>query len=206
MDDVVLVPRCLLSVLFTVAAVHALRQVLRRPAPWGCRGRVDHLLHAAMGLAMAAMPWSRGGRLTAAAMTWFFLAAGLWFLVTADRPPGSRTPALAGRMPHAAGMAAMVWMLRTPHAGAGKTHEQPAGAFLPAGHFTAAGPAGAGPAVAVVLAVFLLGCALWSLTRPMPALRTAAGATRRAAAAEPYRHVRDGAMALGTAVMLLMPH
>jgi hypothetical protein len=57
-----------------------------------------------------------------------------------------------------------------------------------------------------LLTVYLLACGMRSLTRPMPALRSATAAAHRAAAKDPYGHLRDGAMALGTAVMLLMPH
>nr|WP_234357150.1 hypothetical protein [Streptomyces sp. NBRC 110028] len=56
-----------------------------------------------------------------------------------------------------------------------------------------------------LLAVYLLVCALRSLTRPMPWLRSAAAVAHRAAARDPYGYLRDGAMALGTAVMVLMP-
>ncbi|MEV6176749.1 hypothetical protein [Streptomyces sp. NPDC052015] len=40
----------------------------------------------------------------------------------------------------------------------------------------------------------------------MPSLRSATDAAHRAAATDPYGHSREGAMALGTALMLLMPH
>lgn len=209
MDNAALVPHCLLTALFTVTAVHALRQACR-PASFGYRGRVDHFLHAAMGLAMAAMPWKHAGGLPVAVMTWFFLAAALWFPLTATGRRVGLAPAIAGRLPPAAGMAAMVWMLRKPHTGPETAHGESAGASLPAHHLTttvpAAGPAGTGPAVTMMLVLFLLGYALWSLTRPMPAMRATTGSTHLAASAEPYRYVREGAMALGTAIMLLMPH
>ncbi|MFJ4833739.1 DUF5134 domain-containing protein [Streptomyces sp. NPDC088747] len=213
MDTAVLVPRCLLTLLFTVVAVHGLWHG-PRPADSGWRGRGDRLLHAAMAVAMAVMPWGWGRRLPVAAMTVFFVAAALWFPLVAIGRSGVRVTAIVGRSPHAVGMAAMVWMLHAPHAATGRVHENPAGASPPtAGHFAASGhmtgSAVTGQAVTASLTAFLLGCALWSLTRSMPPLRLSplrpvvGGA---GAAAEPYRQVREGAMALGTAVMLVMPH
>ena len=66
--------------------------------------------------------------------------------------------------------------------------------------------ASGGSVITLWLASCLLAYALWSLTRPMPSLRSAVSAARRAAAATPSRHVGEGAMALGTAVMLVLPH
>ncbi|MEU3509636.1 DUF5134 domain-containing protein [Streptomyces longwoodensis] len=192
--------------LFAVAAVHALGQ-LRRPVSRKTHDRVDHVLHAVMGLAMVLMLWIRAGEPASTAMTFFFLAAGLWFPLTAAGLWHGRVSKVAGRLPHALGMAAMVWMLHTPQEGAGPAHRHTAG-----GHSWARPPGlvapaeGAGPSVTVVLASCLLGCALWSLTRPMPGMGPAVTATRLAAAAKPFRYVRDGATALGTAVMLLLPH
>jgi hypothetical protein len=104
----------------------------------------------------------------------------------------------------------MAWMLRTPLARVAPSHETPAGGVPAAHHSAALGhPAGASVPAAVVttvLTVYLLACALRSLTRPMPSLRFATDAAHRAAATDPYGHSREGAMALGTALMLLMPH
>lgn len=74
-----------------------------------------------------------------------------------------------------------------------------------AAHGRAADASTTATLVTVVLTVCLLGCALRSSTRPMPALRTSTDPAHRAAATDPYGYVRDGAMSLGTAVMLL-PH
>ncbi|MER7693287.1 hypothetical protein [Streptomyces sp. NPDC097610] len=53
---------CMLTALFTAAAVRALRAApVSRSL--GRRSRVDHLLHTAMALAMAVMPWNCGPRL-----------------------------------------------------------------------------------------------------------------------------------------------
>lgn len=209
MDTAVLVPRCLLTVLFTVVAVHGLWQ-----GPWtadsGWRGRVDHFLHVAMAVAMAVMPWGWVRGLPVAGTTAFFVAAALWFPLIAIGRMDDRVTVIVGRLPHTVGMAAMAWMLHAPPSDAGRGHENPAHGSLPASHFAAsghmAGSAVTGQTVTALLAMLLLGCALWSLTRSMPPLRAVAWTARTGAAVEPYRQVRDGATALGTAVMLVMPH
>ncbi|MEV6176751.1 hypothetical protein [Streptomyces sp. NPDC052015] len=53
----------MLTVLFALVAVHALRRGVRSPGT-GRRDRVDHLLHFAMAVAMAAIPWSTGRSLS----------------------------------------------------------------------------------------------------------------------------------------------
>ncbi|MGV9238866.1 DUF5134 domain-containing protein [Streptomyces nigra] len=204
-----------LTLLFTVVALHVLWHGVRSRRA-GRRDRVDLLLHLAMAAGMAAMPWSLGRPLSGRGMAVLFTAAALWFPLTAFRHlgrPGRRPDAagtaadLADRLPPAAGMAAMAWMSR--HGAADVPETLAAGAL--SAHPTAPhGPAAATPTTATlvtaVLAVCLLGCAVRSLTRPMPALRTATDTAHRAAATDPYGHVRDGATSLGTAVMLLLPH
>ncbi|MFF1568222.1 DUF5134 domain-containing protein [Streptomyces sp. NPDC058293] len=174
------VEHSLLTVLFSVVAVHALWQVLRLGGIAG-RDRVDHLLHAAMAAAMAVMPWSVGHSLSGGTATLFFTAAALWFPLTAfDGRPAHAVAAIAARLPSAVGMAAMAWMLSPSH--------------------------GRDPVVTALLTSYLLACALWSLTRPMPSLRSATDHAHGAAATDPYGPTRHGAMALGTALMLLMHH
>jgi hypothetical protein len=167
---------------------------------------VDHLLHFAMATAMAAMPWSLGPPLPGRTMTVLFTAAALWFPLTAlHHRTEVRVRALAGRLPPAAGMAAMAWMSRTSDGRVAPAHETLAGG-VPAAHGHAVNASVTAAVITVALTVCLLGLAVRSLTRPMPALRTAADTVHRAAAADPYGHARDGAMSLGTAVMLLLPH
>ncbi|WP_316741491.1 DUF5134 domain-containing protein [Streptomyces sp. MK7] len=75
---------CMLTALFVAAALRSLRQaVLFRSQQR--RGRVDHLLHAVMALAMAVMPWNVGRMPSGIPQTAFFAAAALWFPLTADR-------------------------------------------------------------------------------------------------------------------------
>jgi hypothetical protein len=142
-----------------------------------------------MAAAMAAMPWSLGRSLSGPTSTVLFTAAAAWFPLTAIHRRTTGTAArIAARLPSAAGMAAMAWMLRTPHGRAASSHEASAAV------------------VSALLTVYLLVCAVRSLTLPMPSLRSVTDTAHRAAATDPYGHTRDGAMALGTAVMLLMPH
>ncbi|MFJ3416041.1 DUF5134 domain-containing protein [Streptomyces sp. NPDC086082] len=195
----------LLTLLFVVVLLHGLaRDVGTRGT--GFRVRADQLLRTAMVVAMAAMPWIDLGAGPAAAATGAFTGGALWFLLPLGRPVGGAAAAVAHRLPHAAGMAAMAWMLHGPHTAAGHDHLEAAAAHLTAPDGPASAPLHDGSAGTPALACGLLVYALWSLTRPMPSLRSAASAARRAAAATPARHVGEGAMALGTAVMLVLPH
>ncbi|MFE2889135.1 DUF5134 domain-containing protein [Streptomyces graminifolii] len=194
----------MLTLLFVVLLLHGLaRDVGTRGT--GFRVRADRLLRTAMVVTMAAMPWIDLGAGPAAAATGAFTVGALWFLLPFGRPVGGAA-AVAHRLPHAAGMAAMAWMLHGPHTAAGHDHIQAAAAHVTASDGLAAAPLHDGSAGTLALASGLLVYALWSLTRPMPSLRSVASAARRAAAATPARHVGEGAMALGTAVMLVLPH
>ncbi|OKK05053.1 DUF5134 domain-containing protein [Streptomyces sp. CB02400] len=200
----------MLSVLFAAVAVRELRQAVRSRCP-GWRLCVDHLLHAAMATAMAAMPWSWGRGLLEPPQVVFFAAAALWFPLSeaAGRRP-FRPGAIAGRLPPAAGMAAMAWMTHTMTA---SSYGTPAGG-VPAVHHAAhpghlAGKSAAGEGVVAALALFLLAYALWLLTRDMPGLRGAeptSHGTGASAMRQIYARFWEGSMALGTFVMLLMPH
>ncbi|MFF7160754.1 DUF5134 domain-containing protein [Streptomyces sp. NPDC008086] len=201
------VVNCTLTALFTAAAVQALRHgVLSRGS--GRRDRVDQLLHTAMALAMAVMPWSWGRLLPQAPTTVFFAAAALWFPLTAvGRRPEPWPTAIRRSLPYAAGMAAMAWMT---YSTADPSHEPPTEG-LPAMHQAVhvghvAEHSQIADAVTGVLALCLLGCALRSLTREMPALGRARRMQDGSSTGKPYRHFWDGSMSLGTVVMLLMRH
>ncbi|MBX7554577.1 DUF5134 domain-containing protein [Streptomyces sp. NPDC004232] len=177
----------MLTVLFAAVVVHALRfGVLARGSGW--RRRVDHLLHAAMALVMAAMPWPSVRVLPELPQTFFFAAAALWFPLSAAYPGQRYRPAAAvRRLPYAAGMAAMAWM---SHRAATTMHEVPAADLVTA-----------------MLALYLLASALRSLTRDMPALRGTSAATDNCLDSKgTYDRFWDGTMALGTAITLLMHH
>ncbi|MFE2092089.1 DUF5134 domain-containing protein [Streptomyces sp. NPDC059460] len=170
------VVHALLTTLFAGAAVYAARHALRAPGPaW--RGRVDHFLHAAMAVAMAAMLWRPTLPRTAHAV--FFTAAALWFTLTPVRRAGeSHLVATARRLPYALGMAAMVWMLRTPHV----MHH----------HAPAVRESSSGSLVTAALALCLLAWALRSLTRHMPTLRTVPDVSGVLPHPRPYGHFWDG--------------
>ncbi|MFD7599489.1 DUF5134 domain-containing protein [Streptomyces mirabilis] len=178
------VVRCMLTALFAAGAVHALWcGLLSRSSGWRSRG--DHLLHTVMALAMAVMLWNVGGMLPEA-RTIFFAAAALWFPLTAvSRQRQFELTDVARRLPYTAGMAAMAWMTYLGHSTGSK----------------------AGGVVTGVLALYLLACALRSLTRDMPVLRRAPGtADSSTGIRAPYTHFWHGSMALGTVIMLLMHH
>ncbi|MHA5053197.1 DUF5134 domain-containing protein [Streptomyces sp. SD15] len=186
----------MLTALFAAAAIHELRhRVLPRSSGW--RVRIDGLLHTTMAVAMSAMPWSWGAPMPARAQAVFFAAAALWFPLSAlSRRRGARLPAVARSWPSAAGMAAMAWMAR-PTAGSG--HEALA---VHAGH--SMGDPGTHDAGTGILVLYLLVCALRSLTRDMPGLRRDTGNPHTPAIKELYGHFWEGAMHLGTVVTLLM--
>ncbi|TXS41780.1 DUF5134 domain-containing protein [Streptomyces sp. OR43] len=200
----------MLTLLFTLVALHVWRQGVRSPGA-EVRDRVDHLLHFTMAAGMAAMPWSFYRPLSGRTTTVLFAAAALWFPLTAFRHRrGGNLALISGRLPSAAGMAAMAWMSWPPPGMVVPAHETLAGGATAAPHPLTHGHTASvsmtASMVTAALTVYLLGCSLWSLTRPMPALRTSTDAVHRAAATDPCGHVRDGAMAMGTAVMLLLPH
>ncbi|MGW2959299.1 DUF5134 domain-containing protein [Streptomyces sp. NPDC001220] len=198
----------LLTGLFSAAAVRALRQgVLTRTRLF--RGRVDDLLHAAMALAMTVMPWSWGGALPELPQSVFFAGAAVWFPLTAVRcGQEGRLSATARRVPYAVGMAAMTWM---SYRAAGHAHPTMAVGVPTAHqavglrHFT--GESKADNIVTGVLALYLLTCSLRSLTRDMPTLRATTGTADNPTSLKSVcNRFWDGATAMGTAVMLLMPH
>ncbi|MDQ0760330.1 DUF5134 domain-containing protein [Streptomyces canus] len=197
---------CMLTALFVAAAVHGLRRGLLSGRP-GWRARVDHLLHAAMALVMAAMPWGFAQAVPAAAQMGFFAAAASWFPLTAVRRQESVLRAQVRRLPQAAGMAAMGWMAWTSRSMAGPSHENLADGPAPARHLAhSAGDSAIADVVVTMLVLYLLGCALQSLTREMPALRSTADRRDAGTARDPYGCFWDGSMALGTVIMLLMHH
>ncbi|MFJ2397718.1 DUF5134 domain-containing protein [Streptomyces sp. NPDC087843] len=193
---------CMLTPLFVAAAVHGLRhEVLSRRSGW--RSRVDRLLHTAMALVMAVMPWFDLSRvLPGGAQPAFFVAAALWYPLTAVSGRQESGPAAtARRLPYAVGMAAMGWMTRP---GAAEPHEALGGVPVTVHH--SGHPVGqmkAADTLTAVLALYLLSHALRLLTRDMPTLRTARSSdvsTDR----EVYGRFWEGTTALGTAVMLLL--
>ncbi|WP_443060088.1 DUF5134 domain-containing protein [Streptomyces sp. NBC_00444] len=187
---------CMLTVLFVTAAVHELRHRVL-PRSYGWRMRIDGLLHTIMAVAMSVMPWSWGTPVPAGTQAAFFAAAALWFpLSTLSRSHGARLIAVARSIPSAAAMAAMVWMARPTESSRHEDLAAHAGHSMgePAGHDVGTG----------VLVLYLLVCALRSLTGDMPGLRRNTRHPRTLAIKELYGHFWQGAMHLGTVVMLLV--
>ncbi|MEV0674544.1 DUF5134 domain-containing protein [Mycobacterium sp. NPDC050441] len=98
--------RWVVTVLFALSAVECTYALV------GSRGRlnaaVSQLLHLAMAVAMMVMAWPRGAELPTLGPMFFFLAAGLWFLVSLLRSASSEARLLNGY--NAVMMVAMVWM------------------------------------------------------------------------------------------------
>jgi hypothetical protein len=186
----------MLTVLFAAAAIHELRhRVLPRSSGW--RTRIDGLLHTVMAVAMCVMPWSWGAWVPARAQAVFFAVAALWFPLSAlSRRRGLRLSAAARSLSSAGGMAAMTWMACST---ASPGHQTPA---AHAGH--AMGEPAPHEAGVGMLALYLLVCALRSLTRDMPGLRRNTGNPHTPAIRELYGHFWEGVTHLGTVVMLLM--
>jgi hypothetical protein len=131
---------------------------------WTLRGRDTELdadaVHVVMGVAMAGMFEPRLRLLDDRVWLGLFAAAAAWFSWQAIR---SRGRVRVGRLccahpaPHAAECAVMLYMLR-PGTPAGP------GAAMP-GMSGAAASAAGNPALAVVLAVFMLGYVMWTTDR-----------------------------------------
>jgi hypothetical protein len=154
----------LATVMLLIAAVSGARLAL-----WRMRGRPAEpeadALHVLMGVAMAGMFEPRISPVPGTVWLALFAAAAAWFAVRAvrargqhgsgGRRPGSGNWQCAHPAPHAVESAAMVYML-APGRGAGHGSAM----AMP-------GMAGAtaNPAVALILAMFMLGYILWMADR-----------------------------------------
>jgi hypothetical protein len=131
------------------------------------RGRATELdadaLHAVMGTAMAGMLVPRLHLVPDSAWTAVFGIGAAWFGWHTVHAQGRRPPSLSRcryPVPHLVECAAMVYMLLSAH------HLSPgrAGMAMP-GMGASAGPPQSFPALAVVLALFMLGYILWTTDR-----------------------------------------
>jgi Domain of unknown function (DUF5134) len=169
------------AVMIVTAAYSASRLAISR-----LRGRATELdadaLHAVMGTAMAGMLMPRLNVLPDSAWAAVFGIAAGWFGWHAIRARGPGTPG-SGRcrfpVPHLIECAAMLYMLLPVH-GSRPAHGGP-GMAMP-GMGASAGPAGSFPALAVVLAVFMLGYIVWTTDQLTTLARI------KTAAASPGRH------------------
>lgn len=208
--------RWILTLVFALTAAHG---ILRGTKPGvGVPERVDHALHAVMGLSMIAMVWPWGMDVPALPQVVVFAAGAVWFVSSAPfrADGGSRPRKLLGALFHALMMAAMAWMVSVMDSGgmsAGQTGggagQSMAGMDMAGGSgMSAMSLVGTGRKVAAgVLALILLGLALSWLARAFDAARAvpAGGAESlvgvRADAWSPACH---GAMALGMALMFAL--
>ena len=148
------------AVMIVTAAYSAGRLAISR-----LRGQATEVdadaVHAAMGVAMAGMLMPQLAVLPGSAWAAVFGVAAAWFGWHAIRAKGT---AAAGSsrcrypVPHLIECAAMLYMLLTVHA--------PPPAQAGAGMAMAGmSPAGSFPALAVVLALFMVGCIVWTTDR-----------------------------------------
>jgi hypothetical protein len=164
-------PTWLAPVLAAVMLLIAVGSITRLVL-WWLRGRAAEpeadALHAAMGVAMAGMLEPEIRPVPATAWLAVFAAAGAWFAVRAIRArsqkhdPGSwrRHPGnwrCAHPAPHSVECAAMIYML-VPASGSGH------GQVTAMAGMTSAAPT-ANPALALLLALFMLGYIVWTADR-----------------------------------------
>jgi Domain of unknown function (DUF5134) len=122
-------------------------------------------LHAVMGVAMAGMLMPQLTVLPGSAWAAVFGIAAAWFGWHAIRAKGTAAPGSSRcryPVPHLIECAAMLYMLLPAHV----PHPAQAGTGMAmAGMSPAAGPAGSFPVLAIVLALFMLGCVVWTTDR-----------------------------------------
>ena len=159
------------AVMLLIAVCCAARLVI-----WLVRGRTTDLeadaLHVLMGVAMAGMLEPQLSPVPAVTWRAVFAAAAAWFAWQAIRARSRRRPAswqCRHPGPHAVECAAMVYMLLPVHA----ADHSPAMA-MPS--MTGAATT-ANPALALVLAIFMLGYILWTSDQLAALSRAGTGAT-----------------------------
>ncbi len=153
----------LAAVMIVTAAYSASRLAVSR-----LRGQATEVdtdaLHAVMGAAMAGMLVPRLNVLPGSAWAAVFGTAAAWFGWQAMRAQDPRTSGSSpGRfpVPHLIECAAMLYMLLTMH----DSRAAHGTGMAMAGMGASTGPAGSFPALAVVLALFMLGYIVWTTDR-----------------------------------------
>jgi hypothetical protein len=152
------------AIMIVTAAYSAGRLAISR-----LRGQATELdadaVHAVMGVAMAGMLMPQLTVLPDSAWAAVFGIAAAWFGWHAIRAKGMAIPGGSRcryPVPHLIECAAMLYMLLPVHAP--PTARAGTGMAM-AGMSPAAGPAGSFPALAVVLALIMLGCIVWTTDR-----------------------------------------
>ncbi|MCX5250624.1 DUF5134 domain-containing protein [Streptomyces sp. NBC_00201] len=214
--------RWVLSLMFALPVLYG---VWRAVSP-GTRiaERVDHALHAAMGVLMIAMAWPQGMDLPVVPQVVLFSVGALWFVAAAPFRSlgGPRGRSVVAVLPHVVMMGAMAWMVwamdfagrMSGGTGSGGAHDMAGmdmsgGSSLASMRLTGAGPV----ATAVLLAIALGGLGLAWLTRALDRARVRHEEGGRRPAGDCATQVGlDGAlgpgchaaMALGMAVMFAL--
>jgi hypothetical protein len=164
-------------------------------------------LHAVMGVAMAGMLEPRFRAIPGTAWLAVFAGAAAWFSVRAlrdrgrnrgvDGPPRNKGGwRCAHPAPHCVECAAMIYML-LPARSAGYGSRMAMGGM-------ATGPTTANPALALVLALFMLGFIIWTADRFTSQRRTPSAAAGREAPASRTAAFSKIAMSLAMGYMLVM--
>jgi len=208
--------RWIFTLVFALTTAYGIQRAVRPGA--APADRVDHALHAVMGLSMIAMVWPWGMDVPVLPQAVVFAAGAVWFVASVPfRAEGASRPGRwLGTLFHVVMMAGMAWMvavmgsdgMSAGHGGGGGGHDM-AGMDMSGGSgLSAMSLVGTGPKLAAgLLAVVLLAFALRWLTRAFDAARLVpAGspgpaADVRADALAPACHA---AMALGMAVMFAL--
>ncbi|MFE1934561.1 DUF5134 domain-containing protein [Streptomyces sp. NPDC059474] len=195
--------RWILTLLFAVSVLYGVwRAVL--PVTRHTE-QVDHVLHAAMGVLMAAMAWPWGMDLSAPPQIVLFSAGALWFVAAASFRTGgrSRGRAVLAIWPHAVMMGAMAWMVAAMDSsgsmvGDGEGHGVHAGHMSGGSGLAAMSLTGAGPrAVAGFLAAVLAVIGVAWLARALDQARALDPAVRRVDATQSPGGGIAGALGLG---------
>jgi Domain of unknown function (DUF5134) len=159
------------AIMIVTAAYSAGRLAISR-----LRGQATELdadaVHAVMGVAMAGMLMPQLAVLPGRAWAAVFGAAAAWFGWHAIRAKGAVAPGSSRcryPVPHLIECAAMLYMLLPVHLQPPARGET---GMAMAGMSPAAGPAGSFPVLAVVLALFMLGCIVWTTDRLAALART----------------------------------
>ncbi|MEH0430354.1 DUF5134 domain-containing protein [Streptomyces stelliscabiei] len=208
--------RWIFTLVFALTTAYGIQRAVRPGA--APTDRVDHALHAVMGLSMIAMVWPWGMDVPVLPQVVVFAAGAVWFVGSAPfRADGASRPGRwLGTLFHVVMMAGMAWMvavmdsdgMSAGHGGGGGGHDM-AGMDMSGGpSLSAMSLAGTGRKLAAgLLALLLLAFALRWLARAFDAARvvqTGGPEPVTDVRADPLSPACHAAMALGMAVMFAL--